>query len=41
MLTKNEIFDRFGNYNYQLVVVCLLVDSKTDSNRKEYIHLIP
>ena len=32
---KNEIFDWFGNYNYQFAVIRFLVDSKTDSNRKE------
>ena len=31
MITKKEIFDGFGNYNYQFAVVHFLVDSKTDS----------
>ena len=35
MITKKEIFDGFGNYNYQFAVVHFLADSKTDSNRKE------
>ena len=35
MMRKKEIFDGFGNYNYQFVVVHFLVDSKTDSNQKE------
>ena len=35
MLTKKEIFDSFGNYNYQFAVVRFLVDSKTDSNRNK------
>ena len=35
MIRKKEVFDGFGNYNYQCVVVHFLVDSKTDSNRKE------
>ena len=35
MFTKNEIFNWFGNYNYQFAVARFLVDSKTDSNRKE------
>ena len=35
MITKKEIFDGFGNYNYQFAVVHFLVDSKTESNRKE------
>ena len=28
MLTKKEIFDLFGNYNYQFAVVRFLVDCK-------------
>ena len=28
MLTKKEIFDLFGNYNYQFAVVLFLVDCK-------------
>ena len=35
MITKKEIFDGFGNYNYQFAVVHFLVDSTTESNRKE------
>ena len=37
MITKKEIFDGFGNFNYQFAVVHFLVDSKmgADSDRKE------
>ena len=41
MITKKEIFNGyFGNYNYQFAVVRFLVDSKTDSNRKECMNPI-
>ena len=34
MLTKDEIFYYFGNYDYRFAVVRFLVDSKTNSNLK-------
>ena len=40
MFTRKEVFDWFGNYNYQFAVVRFLVDFKTDSNRKECTNLI-
>ena len=41
MITKKEIFNGyFGKYNYQFAVVRFLVDSKTDSNRKECMNPI-